>query len=355
MSNCKRDLKRDATAPQLYAVLAKVDEERSILALRYPHYHGDGYSNQLIEQRVVAWLGGRQEQAAVPAPFTSAIREDERGLSISHIERTRSFWKHQLAGARNTIVPRNWFSTNARKPRLVLDLNREEIERFRDRHGLLLRSLYLAALSYAFGEMLSTDSMIIRHFVARQPERGAASSIYPRLFLEAYPVDLSMRADRAAHVAHVKDTTKRVLKGGDMTVPLTMAGVLAARPGIAIRWKEPLARILGGLYGFILRANQLQARLLVESMSEFVRARNQVDVYLNIIPEGPSLTTDATLQGLIAELKGRYMRQCSGSLLETFSLDVFEDAESHRLSLDSPFSEDVDRRILGKITEFLRD
>jgi hypothetical protein len=49
------------------------------------------------------------------------------------------------------------------------------------------------------------------------------------------------------------------------------------------------------------------------------------------------------------------MRQCSGSLLETFSLDVFEDAESHRLSLDSPFSEDVDRRILGKITELLRD
>jgi amino acid adenylation domain-containing protein len=353
MSDCKRDFTRAATSPQLYAVLARVDEERSILALRYPHYHGDGYSNQLIEQRVLAWLGGRDERAVQPADFMSAIRQDERCLSIPYIERSKAFWKDLLAGASNTIVPGEWFSREVRKPRVLLDLNRDEIERFREQRGLLLRSLYLAALSYAFRELLSPESMIIRHFVAKEPERGAASSIYPRLFLEAYPIDFSTRVSNAAHIAQIHATTKQVLKGGDVALPLTMAGILSATPDGGPTWKETIAKTLGRSYGFFVGANELQARLLVESMSGFVRARNQVDVYLNIIPDGPALTRDATLQGLIHELKGRYIRQCSGHLLETFCLDVFEDGRGHRLSLDSPFSEEVDRRILGKIQEFL--
>jgi hypothetical protein len=58
---------------------------------------------------------------------------------------------------------------------------------------------------------------------------------------------------------------------------------------------------------------------------------------------------------LISELDGRYMRQCSGHLLESFCLDVFDDGLRHRLSLDSPFSEEIDRRIVAKIQEFLHD
>jgi amino acid adenylation domain-containing protein len=355
MSNCKRDFSRAATSPQLYAVLARIDEERSILALRYPHYYGDGYSNQLIEQRVLAWIEGRHEEALAPASFMSAIRTDEQRLSVPYVERSKNFWKDLLAGAENTIVPARWFSRQHRKPRVLLDLKREEIERFREQRGLLLRSLYLAALSYAFGELLPARSMVIRHFVAKEPESGAASSIYPRLFLEGYPVDLSTRADTTAHIAQIKATTKQVLKGGDVALPLAMAGALVPRAGNGPGWKEAVVKMMGRSYAFVAGANELQARLLVESMSGFLRARNQVDVYLNIVPQSPPLTRDCTLQGLISELDGRYTRQCSGHLLESFCLDVFDDGRRHRLSLDSPFSEEIDRRIVGKIQEFLHD
>ena len=196
---------------------------------------------------------------------------------------------------------------------------------------------------------------MIRHFVEKEPECGATSSIYPRLFLEGYPVDLSTRADTAAHIAQIKATTKQVLKGGDVALPLAMAGALVPRPGNGPGWKDAVVKMLGRSYAFVAGANELQARLLVESMSGFLRARNQVDVYLNIVPQSPPLTRDSMLQSLISELDGRYMRQCSGHLLESFCLDVFDDGRRHRLSLDSPFSEEVDGKILGKIREFLHE
>ena len=329
MSDCKRDFTAGGTSPQLYAVLARVDENRSILALRYPHYHGDGDSNHLIERRVVAWLkGGRDGDA--PASFMAAIREDHRWASIARVEQGKAFWTRLLEGAENTVVPRHWFSRDARKPRLLLDIDVERVERIRQRHGILLRSLYVAALSHAFGALLPAERMIIRHFVARQPERGAAASIYPRLFVEAYPVDLSMGEGRDAHIDRIKATTKQVLAAGDVALPLTMAGTLAAPGSKASRWKAAAAKVLGKAYGVLIGADELQSRLLVESTSGFVREPNQVDVYLNIVPEAPPLTSDTTLQTLLGELNGRYVRQCSGHLRETFSLDVFEDGRRHR-------------------------
>jgi amino acid adenylation domain-containing protein len=350
------DFKHSSVSPQMQAFLIRTSRDGALLALKYPHYLGDGYSNTLIKPVIRSWWADGVTIAPTEH-FVDEIDAEARAYTPDSIKRLEAFWAVFLHGASNLRVPAEWYSKESVKDRVLLRLSADAIEQTRRARGVLHRTLYGAALLYAFRELTGNAAPFIRNFVLKRRRDAVRETLYPRLFLEAIPCVLSSDASPAAVLATTHDQTTALQAGQDVLVPLAFSSLFSHVAGKSESKKGALASVLRGatnVYAMLRGAPPEHRFLLGAATSDFFREPGQVDVYLNYVPAPGNLdASDAALAPLLVELSGDYRRRCDGSFRDFFGLDVLASGETHVLSLDSPFTDEIDARILALVRHFL--
>ncbi|TDV41048.1 condensation domain-containing protein [Actinophytocola oryzae] len=156
----------DMRVPLIRAVLGRFGDDHAVLALIVHHTAVDGWSMQLIIKEVAECYAARRERRPPELPDVRQYQEfvewERTSTSEQALNRSRSYWRDKLAGARITAV-RTDFARSADRPKNT------SVERFLVSPDVTVATLELARAtrSSAFMVLLSAYNVLLRELTGQ--------------------------------------------------------------------------------------------------------------------------------------------------------------------------------------------